>query len=302
MLDDGVEVVRARRTRARRDAVVGGSASSPNRAEHPPDLDDRRTAVPSAQQLHALLARICSDAPAAGRRRTDAHCALPPPDRAAPGARGRVSRVITTLPARAVRTAAGGRGGASGRDRTVRGSPASSPGARRRDRISPGSRRGRGAARPSAWRRTICLTGLPFWKTIIVGIGHDLVVSRMASGLRSMSSLATVSLSLFSPAISSRTGATILQGPHHSAQKSTSTVLSLCEDVVAEGGVGDVHGVLGHARSPVRDERGRGSADCGRDLRPRRCPSRRRRARAPPDPRRATARRRWRRRSRSRRP
>src|SRR5262245_48080485 len=42
-----------------------------------------------------------------------------------------------------------------------------------------------------------------------------------------MSSFATVILSLFSPAISSSTGATILQGPHHSAQKSTRTVLSL---------------------------------------------------------------------------
>src|SRR3954469_24274073 len=42
-----------------------------------------------------------------------------------------------------------------------------------------------------------------------------------------MSSLATVSLSLFSPAISSRTGATILHGPHQVAQKSTTTVLPL---------------------------------------------------------------------------
>src|SRR3954452_11494614 len=42
-----------------------------------------------------------------------------------------------------------------------------------------------------------------------------------------MLSLATVSLSACSPAISSRTGATILHGPHHSAQKSTSTGLSL---------------------------------------------------------------------------
>src|ERR1700754_4864753 len=42
-----------------------------------------------------------------------------------------------------------------------------------------------------------------------------------------MSSLATVSLSLFSPAISSSTGATILHGPHQVAQKSTTTVLSL---------------------------------------------------------------------------
>src|SRR4051812_21086299 len=42
-----------------------------------------------------------------------------------------------------------------------------------------------------------------------------------------MSSLATVSLSPCSAAISSSTGATILQGPHHVAQKSTTTGLSL---------------------------------------------------------------------------
>src|SRR5687768_7969684 len=43
-----------------------------------------------------------------------------------------------------------------------------------------------------------------------------------------MLSLTTLSLSLFSAAISSSTGATILHGPHHSAQKSTRTGLSLC--------------------------------------------------------------------------
>src|SRR5215218_2203665 len=42
-----------------------------------------------------------------------------------------------------------------------------------------------------------------------------------------MLSLAIVSLSPCSEAISSSTGATILHGPHHSAQKSTSTGLSL---------------------------------------------------------------------------
>src|SRR3954467_5848802 len=42
-----------------------------------------------------------------------------------------------------------------------------------------------------------------------------------------MLSFAMVSLSPCSAAISSSTGATILQGPHHSAQKSTSTGLSL---------------------------------------------------------------------------
>src|ERR1700710_2071049 len=42
-----------------------------------------------------------------------------------------------------------------------------------------------------------------------------------------MFSLAIVNLSACSAAISSRTGATILHGPHHVAQKSTSTGLSL---------------------------------------------------------------------------
>src|SRR4051794_14057729 len=42
-----------------------------------------------------------------------------------------------------------------------------------------------------------------------------------------MLSLAMVSLSPCSAAISSSTGATILHGPHHSAQKSTRTGLSL---------------------------------------------------------------------------
>src|SRR6476660_6992784 len=42
-----------------------------------------------------------------------------------------------------------------------------------------------------------------------------------------MFSLAIVSLSPCSAEISSSTGATILHGPHHSAQKSTSTGLSL---------------------------------------------------------------------------
>src|SRR5438270_9947629 len=42
-----------------------------------------------------------------------------------------------------------------------------------------------------------------------------------------MFSLAIVSFSLCSAAISSSTGATILHGPHHSAQKSTRTGLSL---------------------------------------------------------------------------
>src|SRR3954453_4447235 len=49
-----------------------------------------------------------------------------------------------------------------------------------------------------------------------------------------MFSLAIVSLSACSAAISSRTGATILHGPHHSAQKSTRTGLSLPRTSVAK--------------------------------------------------------------------
>src|SRR4051812_25312913 len=48
-----------------------------------------------------------------------------------------------------------------------------------------------------------------------------------------MLTLTTCSFSLCSPAISSSTGATILHGPHHSAQKSTSTGLSLCSTSLA---------------------------------------------------------------------
>src|SRR5260370_41598850 len=47
-------------------------------------------------------------------------------------------------------------------------------------------------------------------------------------GLASMSSLATVILSPYSFATSSNTGANILHGPHHSAQKSTSTGFADC--------------------------------------------------------------------------
>src|SRR6476661_6144387 len=46
------------------------------------------------------------------------------------------------------------------------------------------------------------------------------------SGFSSMLSLATVTLSPSSPAISSSAGPIIRHGPHHSAQKSTSTGLS----------------------------------------------------------------------------
>ena len=60
------------------------------------------------------------------------------------------------------------------------------------------------------------------------------------AGLASMSSFAIVSLPSYVFATSSSTGANILHGPHHSAQKSTSTGLSDLQDVLVEGDVGDV--------------------------------------------------------------
>ena len=64
-------------------------------------------------------------------------------------------------------------------------------------------------------------------------------------GLASMSSLATVSLPSYSLAMSSSTGANILHGPHHSAQKSTSTGVADLQDVLVERRVGNV---LDHAQ------------------------------------------------------
>src|SRR4029453_5848545 len=62
---------------------------------------------------------------------------------------------------------------------------------------------------PPLYRMTVGMPRMPY----LPGVG----------GLASMSSLATVILPPYSFATSSRTGANILHGPHHSAQKSTST-------------------------------------------------------------------------------
>src|SRR2546423_15694117 len=60
-----------------------------------------------------------------------------------------------------------------------------------------------------------------------VSVGTDITwYARVVSGLASMSSLTTGTLSASSVAISSSTGPTLRHGPHHSAQKSTSTGLS----------------------------------------------------------------------------
>src|SRR6266567_7302943 len=53
-------------------------------------------------------------------------------------------------------------------------------------------------------------------------------------GFSSTSTLAILSSPSFSPAISSRTGAIILQGPHQVAQKSTSTGVSDCKTSVSK--------------------------------------------------------------------
>src|SRR4051812_14774579 len=70
------------------------------------------------------------------------------------------------------------------------------------------------------------LSTLPSTNTDMVGIDM-MPYSRAVSGFSSMFSLTMRSLSPCSLAISSSTGATILHGPHHSAQKSTSTGTSL---------------------------------------------------------------------------
>src|SRR3954469_3244476 len=69
-------------------------------------------------------------------------------------------------------------------------------------------------------------TGWPSLKTMSVGM---LITSkrRAASGLSSTLSLAMLTLPACSVAISSRIGAIILHGPHHSAQKSTMTTSAL---------------------------------------------------------------------------
>ena len=69
-------------------------------------------------------------------------------------------------------------------------------------------------------------------------------------GLSSTLSLAIVTLSPCSPAISSRIGAIILHGPHHSAQKSTRTGLVGAADGLVEGGGGEVHDAFGHGGDP----------------------------------------------------
>src|SRR5690606_37904486 len=69
---------------------------------------------------------------------------------------------------------------------------------------------------------TLVETALPSLNRISVGMprtpNFDGVI-----GFSSMLTLATVSLSAISPAISLSAGAICRQGPHHSAQKSTST-------------------------------------------------------------------------------
>src|SRR5690606_33436284 len=73
---------------------------------------------------------------------------------------------------------------------------------------------------PSFWAWTE-----PFLNSISVGMLRIPYFGGVA-GFSSMLSLVTVSRSAYSSAASSSNGAIILQGPHHSAQKSTSTGLS----------------------------------------------------------------------------
>src|SRR5690349_24814071 len=73
----------------------------------------------------------------------------------------------------------------------------------------------------------IVVSTCPLLKTFIAGM--EVIWYFMArSGFSSTFSLSTVILSGLSAWISSRTGATMRQGPHQAAQKSTSTGPSAC--------------------------------------------------------------------------
>src|SRR5690606_30234560 len=69
---------------------------------------------------------------------------------------------------------------------------------------------------------TLVAATSPFLNSIKVGIPRTPYLVGVI-GLSSMLTLATITWSPFSAASSSRNGAIILHGPHHSAQKSTTT-------------------------------------------------------------------------------
>src|SRR5438876_4203493 len=75
---------------------------------------------------------------------------------------------------------------------------------------------------PVTWSRSC-----PFLKKSRAGMARMLYL-RERLWFSSTLTFATLIVSTFSRAISSRSGAIILQGPHHSAQKSTITGLSSC--------------------------------------------------------------------------
>src|SRR6202163_971559 len=77
---------------------------------------------------------------------------------------------------------------------------------------------------------SFCLGAAPTWREAsspflnIISVGIDMMPYFCAvAGLSSTLSLTIFTLSPSEPAISSSAGAIILQGPHHSAQKSTTT-------------------------------------------------------------------------------
>src|SRR3981081_4470939 len=77
---------------------------------------------------------------------------------------------------------------------------------------------------------SFCLGAAPTWREAsspflnIISVGIDMMPYFCAvAGLSSTLSLKIFPLSPSEPAISSSAGAIILQGPHHSAQKSTTT-------------------------------------------------------------------------------
>ena len=123
------------------------------------------------------------------------------------------------------------------------------------------------AARPENGRLAQPMNSERSWRSCTLALGADDPLRRLAvledeqvgmlmtskrravSGLSSTLSLATVSLPRCSSAISASVGATILHGPHHSAQKSTRTGVSDPLTALVERRVGENDNIVGHCGS-----------------------------------------------------
>lgn len=100
-----------------------------------------------------------------------------------------------------------------------------------------------------------CCTSLPFAKTAKLGIPRTSY--RAAScGCCSVSTFSTIALPAMSAAVRATFGAAILHGPHHSAQKSTSTgtraVCTTSSKSAASAAIGSFTGASGCLHAPQR--------------------------------------------------